>query len=206
MMSISPMGAGSTIENYYCNLAREDYYTKGGEPPGYWFGKGSTALALGTMVTQDQIRQTLHGFAPDGTSLVQGAGARHRAGWDCTFSAPKSVSLTWAVAGIDTRHAIAAAHARSVEAALQFIERNACHARRGQAGIREEKVSGMVAACFEHGTSREGDPQLHTHCLLHNLAQRADGSWGAIESGWCHLSRRVGKPDENDGLCRRAGP
>ena len=182
MMSISPMGAGTSIEDYYCDLAREDYFTKGGEPPGYWLGKGSSALTLGCMVTQEQIRQTLHGFAPDGKSLVQGAGNGHRAGWDCTFSSPKSVSVVWAVAERDTRNAIAAAHARAVESALQFIERNACHARRGQAGIWEERVSGMVAACFEHSTSREGDPHLHTHCLVHNLAQRADGSWGGIES------------------------
>ena len=176
------MGAGSSIEDYYCNLAREDYYTKGGEPAGLWFGRGAFALGLDGMVDVLQLRQTMQGNHPNGNSLVQGAGERHRAGWDCTFSAPKSVSVAWAVATLETRQAIAAAQAKAVQSALKFIEQQACHARRGKAGMTEEHVSGIVAACFEHGTSREGDPQLHTHCLVHNLAMRQDGSWGGIES------------------------
>ena len=182
MMSISPMGAGSSIEDYYCNLAREDYYTKGGEPPGVWYGKGSKAMGLIGIVKVEQLRQTMKGQSPFGSSMVQGSGDSHRAGWDCTFSAPKSVSVAWAISTIGTRQAIAKAQAKAVESALKFIEQQACHARRGKAGLTEEKVSGIVAACFEHGTSREGDPQLHTHCLLHNLAQRSDGTWGCIES------------------------
>ena len=176
------MGAGSTIENYYCNLAREDYYTAGGEPPGYWLGHGAKMLGLDGMVAVEQLRQTLHGQHPNGNPLVQGAGEHHRPGWDCTFSAPKSVSVAWAIASIQTRNDIATAQANAVKVALKFIEQEACKARRGKAGLQQEKVSGLVAACFEHGTSREGDPQLHTHCLLHNLAQRSDGSWGGIES------------------------
>jgi Ti-type conjugative transfer relaxase TraA len=182
MMSISPMGAGSSIENYYCNLAREDYYTKGGEPPGVWFGNGAKVMGLNGIVKVEQLRQTMKGQSPYGSSMVQGSGDEHRAGWDCTFSAPKSVSIAWAISSVETRQAIANAQAKAVETALKFIEQHACHARRGKAGSKEEKVSGIIAATFEHGTSREGDPQLHTHCLLQNLAQRADGSWGCIES------------------------
>ena len=182
MMSISPMGAGSSIEDYYCNLAREDYYTKGGEPPGVWYGNGSKAMGLSGLVKVEQLRQTMKGQSPFGSSMVQGSGDDHRAGWDCTFSAPKSVSVAWAISTKETQQAIAKAQARAVDTALKFIEQQACHARRGKAGLKEEKVSGIVAACFEHGTSREGDPQLHTHCLLHNLAQRIDGTWGCIES------------------------
>lgn len=182
MMSISPMGAGSSIENYYCNLAREDYYTKGGEPPGIWFGNGAKVMDLNGIVKVEQLRQTMKGQSPFGSSMVQGSGDEHRAGWDCTFSAPKSVSIAWAISSLETRQAIANAQKNAVETALKFIEQHACHARRGKAGSKEEKVSGIVVATFEHGTSREGDPQLHTHCLLQNLAQRADGSWGCIES------------------------
>ena len=182
MMSISPMGAGSSIENYYCNLAREDYYTKGGEPLGVWFGNGAKAMGLNGIVKVEQLRQTMKGQSPFGSSMVQGSGDEHRAGWDCTFSAPKSVSIAWAVSSLETRQAIANAQKNAVETALKLIEQHACHARRGKAGSKEEKVSGIVVATFEHGTSREGDPQLHTHCLLQNLAQRADGSWGCMES------------------------
>lgn len=181
-MSISPMGAGSNIENYYCNLAREDYYTKGGEPPGVWFGNGAKVIGLNGIVKVEQLRQTMKGQSPYGSSMVHGSGDEHRAGWDCTFSAPKSVSIAWAISSSHTRKAIANAQAKAVETALKFVEQSASYARRGKAGSKEEKVSGIVVATFEHGTSREGDPQLHTHCLLQNLAQRADGSWGCIES------------------------
>ena len=182
MMSISPMGAGSSIENYYCNLAREDYYTKGGEPPGIWFGNGAKVMDLNGIVKVEQLRQTMKGQSPFSSSMVQGSGDEHRAGWDCTFSAPKSISIAWAISSLETRQAIANAQKNAVETALKFIEQHVCHARRGKAGLKEEKVSGIVVATFEHGTSREGDPQLHTHCLLQNLAQRSDGSWGCMES------------------------
>lgn len=95
MLSIRHMASGR--ENYYLQLAREDYFLEGGEPPGRWFGSALASLGLveGT-VEKDTLRTLMDGFAPDGRPLVQNAGKPNRQpGWDLTFSAPKAVSALW---------------------------------------------------------------------------------------------------------------
>ncbi|MEK8089282.1 MobF family relaxase [Thermithiobacillus plumbiphilus] len=192
MLSISARGSASSAEQYYDHLADEhrrggpeDYYTSGKDQPGQWFGAGAEALGLTGAVSREQFGNALRGRDTQGTQgrdLVHGAGDQHRAGWDLTFSVPKSVSLAWAMAPDEgQRAAIQAAHDRAVAAALQHVQEHCITARRGKGGIERESAS-MVAAVFAHGTSREQDPQLHSHCMVMNLAQRQDGSWGGIES------------------------
>ena len=183
MLSISPPMRGSGQGDYYLELACEDYYLEGGEPPGRWFGKGAKELGLGGLLDKDAFRNLLSGFDPQGdTALVQNAGESNRqSGWDLTFSAPKSVSVAWSQAPEAIRHQIQEAQQAAVEKALQYLEDVAAVTRRGKEGATTEKAS-FVVATFEHGTSRALDPQLHTHALLLNIARREDGTTGTLRS------------------------
>lgn len=190
MLSLHGLGAaGGGASRYYTDLARDDYYTRGGEPAGDWFGRGAAALGLAGAVDAATLQNVLHGFDGTGaTARVQGAGADHHAGWDLTFSAPKSVSVLWATTGDPTvRAAIQDAQRAAVAATVAFAERQCAVTRRGHDGMDRERVAGLAVAAFEHATSREQDPQLHTHCLVANLAPRRDGTWGALDGR--HLYR-----------------
>lgn len=167
---------------YYEELAREDYYQDGGEPPGKWIGSGARTLGLTSQVDTTSYRRIFNGFSPEGEPLCENAGDSHRAGWDLTFSAPKSVSILWARADEVTRKAIQHAQQKAVEEAFAFVEQHANFTRRGKGGHSLERVAGLIGATFEHSTSRAQDPQLHTHCLIANLAPRSDGTWGTLES------------------------
>jgi conjugative relaxase-like TrwC/TraI family protein len=98
-----------------------------------------------------------------------------------TFSAPKSVSVLWAMSAPETRTKIESAHHAAVECAASFLEEKAGITRRGAGGKTWEKAK-LVFALFQHGTSRACDPQLHTHTLLINLCVREDGTTGTIRS------------------------
>jgi len=178
MLSLQAIGDAE----YYLELAREDYFLDGGEPPGQWFGRGAKALGLTGLVTRAQLKGLIAGFGPDGLPLIQNAGkANHQAGWDLTCSVPKAVSVLWCAASDQTRYDIQAAHFEAVKAMVRSLERNVAFTRRGKRGSVVERV-GLIAAAFEHGTSRALDPQLHTHLLILNIAPREDGTTGTILS------------------------
>lgn len=177
MMSFKSIGAGkdaSASAEYYENLASEDYYNEGGEPPGKWIGEHAKALGMdGEQVAKGELAAALKGFHPrTGEVLAKNAGEGHKGGYDFVFSAPKSVSTVWAVADKDTQRAISEAQQRSVEAAIKYAEQNAFHTRAGHAGEHHiQHQSGILAATYEHSTSREGDPQLHTHTVIANITE-----------------------------------
>jgi conjugative relaxase-like TrwC/TraI family protein len=102
-------------------------------------------------------------------------------GFDLTFSAPKSVSVLFGLGEPELRAAVRRAHDRAVREALGYVERAAGAVRRGAGGSRVEPANGLVVAAFRHRTSRGGDPQLHTHCLVANLAQGPDGRWSTLD-------------------------
>lgn len=184
MLSIGVMSIRHA--DYYIALAQEDYYEKGGEPPGKWYGEAAAAFGLAGTVESESFRALFRGFHPDtGEALTQrqshSGRAAHRAGWDLTFSAPKSVSALWSQCGPDLRAKLEACHERAVRAALDYLQEEAATTRRGKGGKTIEKAQ-LVFACFEHGTSRAHDPQLHTHSLLLNVAVRPDGSTGSVSS------------------------
>ncbi|WP_316174396.1 MobF family relaxase [Bradyrhizobium sp. SZCCHNRI1073] len=183
--SISARGNADSASRYYSHLQRDDYYSRDGEPPGRWAGKGAERLSLDGPVTQTEFDAALRGIDPKtGERLAQlgGRGREHAAGWDMTFSAPKSVSVLWALSEVPERQMIAQAHHSAVLAASAQLEATAGWARRGRAGASREQAAGLLMAQFDHHTSRESDPQLHTHAFIFNLAPRRDGSWGAIVS------------------------
>jgi conjugative relaxase-like TrwC/TraI family protein len=183
--SISARGGAAAALAYYDHLGRDDYYARGGEPPGRWAGAGAEHLSLHGPVTQAEFRAALNGLDPKTGDRLARHGGRtrdHAAGWDMTFSAPKSVSVLWALSDEPDRRAVERAHRSAVLTATDYLERNAAWARRGKGGAVREPAAGLLMAQFDHHTSREADPQLHTHCFLFNLAPRRDGSWGAIVS------------------------
>jgi conjugative relaxase-like TrwC/TraI family protein len=170
-------------QDYYLNLAAEDYYLQGGEPPGVWAGLGTYALGLSGQVEPSQLSNLMNGYTPDGKQpLCQNAGGQHKSGWDLTFGAPKSVSIVWAAADDKLRAGIQRAQLNAVKDSISLLEEHAAYTRRGAQGSEREKVEGLITSVFEHSSSRSSDVHLHSHTLLLNLAQRSDGTWGTIDS------------------------
>jgi Ti-type conjugative transfer relaxase TraA len=179
VLSLGALGKGQ--ERYYSELSREDYYTAGGEPPGEWWGEGAGLLHLSGTVRAEDLRELFSGFR-GGKPLTQNAGSdTRRPGWDATFSAPKSVSFLYGAGGEYVRAEVRGAHAAAVREALRAYEELYAQTRKEKAGIDPEKGF-IVAALFEHGTSRAQDANLHTHCLIVNTAVLPDGRTGALDS------------------------
>lgn len=196
MLSIGVLGGGQG--EYYISLGREDYYLEGGEPPGKWLGRGAAELGLSGTVEAEAFRNLLSGYSSEKKPLIQNAGAEnHQPGWDLTFSAPKSVSVLWAISDEETRKEIQRAHDQAVARSLSYIEEEHSFTRRGKAGAERERAN-LVIATFQHGTSRAQDPQLHTHAVLLNVGVREDGTTGTI------LSKPVFKAKMTGGAVYRA--
>lgn len=172
--SIPAGSGGSAIAEYYEGLAREDYYTSGGEPPGKWVGSYAEKLGIaGKQVERGQLETAFAGYHPTtGGKIANNAGERHKPGYDLTFSAPKSVSVVWATADDATRRAISDAQQKAVERALAHAERiGAFRTREGHSGETKIPHHELAVATFEHSTSRNLDPQLHTHAIVVNLSE-----------------------------------
>ena len=191
---------------------RGDYYLgregEQGVSPGQWYGRAAKELGLSGTVEKEVLLNVWAGRDPiTGKELVRRSmRGEHVAAVDCTFSAPKSVSVVWALAEPVHRMEIEAAHEQAVECALRHIEKEAPLARRRvDHTIQHEQVAGLVVARFRHHTSRLStehaalglapDPQLHDHCAIANLALRKsdasanNGRWAAIDSRELFLIR-----------------
>jgi conjugative relaxase-like TrwC/TraI family protein len=183
MLSIAQPIKGAACIEYYLNMAREDYYLRTSEGDGRWFGSAKETLGLGDKPAKDEFHWLLLGYTPNGSQeLVQNAGMPSRAsGWDLTFSAPKGVSVLWGLAPDPVRREIEQAQQQAVEFALRKLEEGFLTTRRGKEGKTEEPAA-TVFALFEHGSSRDQDPQLHTHAVLLNLGVRQDGTTGSLHT------------------------
>ncbi len=179
MLSVAAIGGNL---RYYLELASVEYYLKGGEPPGLWFGRGAVSLGLEGTADKKDIANLAKGLSPNGKKkLIQlQKGKEHQAGWDLTFSAPKSVSVVWAVGDAELRRKIQQCHDEAVRKTLEYIQDNLLTSRTGKGG-KQIVQADMVAVTFQHGTSRAADPQLHTHSLIMNLAV-SDGKTRTILS------------------------
>ena len=137
---------------------------------------------------QDPITGAQLGRSPAGGQTAyadrdgQGRVRRPVAGFDLTFSVPKSVSVAWALADPATREVIHAAHRRALRLVIEYAEDRVFASRSGKGGCVQEDVRGVVAAAFDHWDSRAGDPQLHTHVVVMNRVQTLDGVWRTIDS------------------------
>jgi len=105
------------------------------------------------------------------------------AGFDLTFSVPKSVSVLWALSDADVQRQIVDAHHNAVASTIRLIEQDVARTRTGHGGTARVPVRGLIAAGFDHHDSRAGDPQLHTHVTIANRVQAAsDGQWRTLDS------------------------
>ncbi len=182
MLSYSALSTGQA--QYYLAMSPQaEYFTGSGEPPGLWMGEGAQQLGLEGEIDHEEFSFMFHGFSPDGTwKMVQNAGEEtRRPGWDLTFSAPKSVSVAWSQADRKIGAEFRAAHTAGVEAAFEYLEAHCGFTRRGKGGFIREKGK-LVAAAFEHASTRSNDPQLHTHVLLLNIGVLENGFTGALTS------------------------
>lgn len=164
-------------------LGLDEYYAGIGESPGVWTGRFAPALGLEGVVDAEDLRAVVESHDP-ATSVDLLAGRRRRRVnvFDATFSAPKTVSLLWGLGRAETAAVVSRAHTEAVSVALSFLEDHAAAARQQTKGVRRRVgTAGFVVAGFFHRTSREGDPQLHTHCLIANLVRRPDGSHVAFD-------------------------
>jgi conjugative relaxase-like TrwC/TraI family protein len=140
--------------------------------------------------------------AMDGTDRYAAATAHageqvdvRRAGLDVTVSAPKSVSVLYALGDPEVAAAARAAHELAVREVIGYLQRHAATAARGHQGEgkRADRIatSGLVVAAFDHRSSRAGDPQLHTHLLVPNLVQGVDGRWSAMDTAAVYRQSRT---------------
>jgi conjugative relaxase-like TrwC/TraI family protein len=188
--SLQRLRPGPEASAYYLTQAqdearpdrREAYYQAEGS--GVWWSSGGSVVRHGAAIIGASFRDLCAGLDPrTGRPLVRGAGAGHHAGTDCTMTAGKAVSVLWAAGDADQRAAIEQAHRAAVDAALQFVEREGLiEVRTGAGGREHRRPADLIVATFDHYTTREGDPNLHTHCVLLNVAGNPGESGGRYKS------------------------
>lgn len=207
-VSIKRMSAGTGYQYLMRSVAAADgarpdsqslttYYTDKGNPPGRWTGSGLAGLCEGLGIEAGSVvseRQLFHLFGMGEDPVTgQPLGRRYRqptadrtsgavAGFDVTFSAPKSVSTWWALADPATRERIGAAHHAAIADTVELLERKVAATRVGTNGVVQVTVRGIIGASFDHWDSRAGDPQLHTHVVVANRVQDAAGVWRTLDS------------------------
>ncbi len=108
------------------------------------------------------------------------------AGFDLTFSPPKSFSALWGVADAATQTLMGQAHHAAMRDSLHLLERQVAATRVGHGGVASMPVRGVIAAAFDHYDTRAGDPQLHTHVVVSNKVQGVDGKWRTLDSRALH--------------------
>jgi conjugative relaxase-like TrwC/TraI family protein len=188
VLSIRNLASSRQAAIYF---ARDDYYYRSTQhEPSAWWGRGARMLGLEGPVGRRAFEAALEGELPDGTKLSGRNGGERRPGFDLTFSAPKSVSL---VALVHRSREVVEAHERAVSAALTYLEREAALARTTeQSKTREEATRNLIVARFSHDTSRDLDPQLHTHCVVINATRRADRQWRSISNERMYALKMLG--------------
>lgn len=177
MMSIAQVRSAGSAAGYYTD--QDNYYVLGSMEE-RWAGKGAEQLGLQGAVDKDVFTRVLEGRLPGGADLSrqQDGTNKHRPGYDLTFSAPKSVSLM-AMLGGDKR--LIDAHNRAVTEAVRQVE-SLASTRVMTDGQSETVLTGnLVVALFNHDTSRDQEPQIHTHAVVVN-ATRHDGEWKTLSS------------------------
>ena len=182
--SISARKSVGAAIAYFKHMAKDEYYTgkDEAEADGEWDGRGAERLALEGAVSKADFEAALNAIDPRTGERLTQIGKSHAPGWDMTFSAPKSVSVMWALSPAAERTRIEASHRQAVHAATTHLEDHHAFTRRGKGGAIREPVAGLTIARFHHHTSRDLDPQLHTHAFIFNTAPRRDGTWGSLVS------------------------
>ena len=204
-----PLKVGGTawqylVDNVGCGAGEgtraASYYAGQGTPPGKFVGKGLAGLGpvpgavkAGNVVSPEMLYRMLVMLADPLTGEALGrapfAGQKAPvAGYDLTFSVPKSLSLMWAMGDEETRAGVREVLERSVAEVVGWAEEHQVFCTRtGAQGARQEPVVGVVAIDLAPLRSRDGDPHLHVHAVALNKAQTtSDGRWRALDGRELH--------------------
>lgn len=197
MMRVTTLYAGTaaTTAGYYTRYLTE----ASGELPGQWLGEQADRLGLTGEVTTETLEALLSGLDPVtgrplGQPLVDrvtsnGKVIRAVAGFDATLSAPKSLSVLWALTGDD---GLAECHDVAVRAVADHLERFGVTTRVRSNGTRMHlDAHGLTMAAFRQTTSRADDPQLHTHLVVSAKVQLADERWMALDARFLKRHQRM---------------
>jgi conjugative relaxase-like TrwC/TraI family protein len=164
-----------------------------------WFGSGADRLSLSLEIEQTDFQKILEGTSPAGEPLSARKIdlEKRRAATDFTFSAPKSVSIAALVQG-DRR--VVAAHDQAVKSVLSEMEEQFSQTRvRTEQGQIKVSTDNLLVGIFRHETSREQDPQLHSHALVMNCTQLNNGQWRSLSNELIvHHSKFLGQVYQNE--------
>jgi len=159
---------------------REEYLSEDGSSPGRWVGSLAAADGFSGVADRGDLAGAFAGIHPKGAKLT--AHDTAVAGFDLTLSPSKSVSLVWALGTDDDARQIEEALYAARDEVERYLEANACFVRRGHAGVSIEPGNGFMGAVFLHRTSRLGDPGIHLHWTVFNVAEGPDGRRTALDA------------------------
>ena len=175
------------------SIGREEYYTRElatdheqylsghGESPGRWYGAGATTLGLQGEASVAEFQAMFEGRDPTTTELLGRPHGRNAVpAFDVVLRPTKSVSVLYGLGDPETGRSVLAAHHAGLAEAVTYLDGH-LGARRGHGGVQHVAGQGLLAVGFDHRTSREGDPLLHTHLVIANRVQGPDGRWTALD-------------------------
>jgi conjugative relaxase-like TrwC/TraI family protein len=175
------------------SVGREEYYTRElaidheaylsghGESPGRWYGAGAGALGLDGEASVAGFQAMFEGCDPTtGELLGRSHGRNAVPAFDVVLRPTKSVSILYGVGDPAIGRAVLQAHHDGLAEAVAYLDEH-LGARRGHGGVQHVSGQGLLAVGFDHRTSREGDPLLHTHLVVANRVQGPDGRWTALD-------------------------
>jgi conjugative relaxase-like TrwC/TraI family protein len=175
------------------SVGREEYYTRElatdheqylsghGESPGRWYGAGAASLGLQGEASPASFRRMFEGRDPTtGELLGRPHGPNGVPAFDVVLRPTKSVSVLYGLGDPTVSRAVLSAHHAGLAEAVGYLD-NHLGVRRGHGGVQHVSGQGVLAVGFDHRTSREGDPLLHTHLVIANRVQGPDGRWTALD-------------------------
>jgi conjugative relaxase-like TrwC/TraI family protein len=175
------------------SVGREEYYTRElatdheqylsgyGESPGRWYGAGASNLGLEGEASVAGFQAMFEGRHPDtGELLGRSHGRNAVPAFDVVLRPTKSVSILYGLGDAATGRAMLQAHHAGLDEAVAYLDEQ-LGARRGHGGVQRVSGQGLLAVGFDHRTSREGDPLVHTHLVVANRVQGPDGRWTALD-------------------------
>jgi conjugative relaxase-like TrwC/TraI family protein len=175
------------------SVGREEYYTRElatdheaylsghGESPGRWYGAGATSLGVQGEASVAGFQAMFEGQDPTtGELLGRSHGRNAVPAFDVVLRPTKSVSVLYGLGDAAAGRAVLEAHHAGLAEAVAYLDEH-LGARRGHGGVQHVSGQGVLAVGFDHRTSREGDPLLHTHLVIANRIQGPDGRWTALD-------------------------
>ena len=175
------------------SVGREEYYTRElatdheqylsghGESPGRWYGAGASTLGLQGEASVAGFQAMFEGRdATTGELLGRPHGRNAVPAFDVVLRPTKSVSVLYGMGDSATGREVLAAHQAGLAEAVSYLDEH-LGARRGHGGVQHVSGQGVLAVGFDHRTSREGDPLLHTHLVIANRVRGPDGRWTALD-------------------------